>query len=136
MGDGQRIPAPLTPPQRGVLIALVLILCVVLLIRLYRNRVYISDPQPVKPARFDDLADRLDPNTATWQELSVLPQIGETRARAIVAHRESYLAEGHAVAFAREEDLFRVPGIGAATVATLRPYLAFPATNPATRGSG
>lgn len=135
MGEGPRIPAPLTPPQRGVLISLVLIFSAVLLVRLYRNRVYISDPQPVKPARFDDLADRLDPNSATWQELSVLPQIGETRARAIVAHRERDLAQGRAIAFAREEDLFRVKGIGAATVATLRPYLAFPATNPATRGS-
>ena len=135
MGDRKPIPAPLTPPQRGVLIVLILILSVVIALRLYRNRAYVSDPQPARPARFDDLADRLDPNTATWQELSVLPQIGEVRARAIVAYRESSLARGH-IAFTREEDLMKIAGIGPATLATLRPYLEFPATQPATRGAG
>jgi DNA uptake protein ComE-like DNA-binding protein len=135
MGDRDRIPALLTPPQRGVLIVLVLILSVVLLVRLYHNRAYVSDPQPASPARFDELADRLDPNTATWQELAVLPQIGEVRARAIVAYRQNALAQGQPLAFTREEDLMNISGIGPATVATLRPYLQFPPTQPATRSA-
>ena len=45
-------------------------------------------------------------NTATAQELTTLPDIGPTRAEAIVIHRE---ANGP---FARPEDLMEVPGIG------------------------
>jgi hypothetical protein len=138
MGEPRRPPpAVWKPPQRGVIVALALILCVVLLIRFFHKRAYISDPPPPRPARFDELADKLDPNVATWQELAVLPQIGEKRARGLVAYREDYLARGHApVAFMRAEDLLRVDGFGVAMVATLRPYLTFattrPASNPAT----
>jgi competence ComEA-like helix-hairpin-helix protein len=119
-----------TRPQRGVLIAFVLILSSVLLARLYFNRAYVSNPQPQRSSRHDELADRLDPNVATWQELAVLPQIGEKRAKEIVAYRESRKAP----VFATAEDLLRVKGIGAATVATLRPHLTFPdAKNTARR---
>jgi competence ComEA-like helix-hairpin-helix protein len=117
-----------SPTQRGVLIAFVLILSAALLVRLYLNRTYISDPQPPRPARFDELVDRIDPNVATWEELAVLPQIGEKRARDIVAYRESH---GGKTAFASEADLTKVKGIGDATLATIRPHLVFPTTRPA-----
>src|SRR5688500_19648708 len=79
-------------PQRGVLIACVLILSFVLLIRLARDRMYVSNPPPPRAERYDELADRIDPNVATWQELAVLPQIGEKRAKGIVSYRESFVA--------------------------------------------
>ena len=121
-----------SPAQRGVLIAFVLILASVLLLFLARDRMYVSDPPPAHADRYDELADRLDPNTATWQELAVLPQIGENRAREIVAYRESFVArQPDGVAFTRAQDLMAVKGIGAAIVETLRPHLAFPATQPA-----
>src|SRR5438094_2721448 len=104
-----------TPSQRGVLIAFVLILCLVLLIRLAVNRHYVSDPQPVRSSRSDQLADRLDPNVATWQELAVLPQLGEKRAKEIVAYREQYHADRRGdLAFRKPEDLLVVRGIGVA----------------------
>ena len=49
--------------------------------RAVRNPAFVSDPQPERPARFDELADRLDPNTATWQELVAIPTLGEKRAK-------------------------------------------------------
>ena len=124
-----------TPSQRGVLIAFVLALCLVLLIRLAVSRHYVSDPQPVRSSRSDQLADRLDPNIATWQELAVLPQLGEKRAKEIVAYREQYRADRRGdIAFRKPEDLLVVRGIGVAMLTTIRPHLMFPSSRPTTRG--
>jgi len=60
---------------------------------------------------------RLDVNQATWPELALLPGIGETLARKIVASREQ---DG---AFREADDLLRVSGIGPKKLAALRPYL-------------
>ena len=121
-----------SPPQRGVLIAFVLVFAIALLLRLIRDRLYVSNPPPPHAERFDELASRIDPNTATWQELAVLPQIGEKRAKEIVAYRESVLAgDANEIAFARPQDLTHIKGIGPAVIETLRPHLTFPATPPA-----
>lgn len=61
--------------------------------------------------------ERLDPNTATEEELDRLPGIGPAAARAIV---ESRAAEGP---FADVGTLTRVRGIGPATVERLAPHL-------------
>ena len=122
-----------TPGQRGVLIAFVLILSTVLLIRVAYNRMYVSNPPPGWAERHGELADRLDPNVATWQELAVLPQIGEKRAREIVAFREEFVArQPNRLAFARPQDMMRVKGIGPALLETIRPHLMFPSTQPTT----
>jgi hypothetical protein len=123
-----------TPSQRGVLIAFLLVFCSILLIKIYLNRQYISNPPPAGAARPGQLADQLDPNFASWQDLAVLPQLGEKRAREIVAYREQFRADRRGeIAFARAEDLLKVKGIGAAMVETLRPFLAFPSTRPTSR---
>ena len=56
-------------------------------------------------------------NTATWPELTQLPEIGEMLARRIIDHRA---AEGP---FRSAEDLTRVQGIGDKTLEHMRPYL-------------
>src|SRR5688572_4051298 len=122
-----------TPSQRGVLIAFVLILSTVLLIRLAYNRMYVSNPPPARAERYNELADRIDPNVATWQELAVLPQIGEKRAREIVAYRDQVVSRRpDRVAFERPDHMMRVKGIGPALLETIRPYLMFPSTRPTT----
>src|SRR5687767_1532897 len=124
------------PPQRGVLIVFVLILCSVLLICLARDRMYVSNPPPPRAERYDELADRIDPNVATWQELAVLPQIGEKRAKEIIAYREGFVArKPYRPAFERAQDLMEVKGIGPALLETLRPHLEFPTTRAATTTS-
>jgi competence protein ComEA len=55
-------------------------------------------------------------NTATPAQLGLLPGIGETKARAIMEHRQRR-------PFARVDDLVAVRGIGRATLRRLRPYL-------------
>ncbi len=83
--------------------------------RLFFNRTYVSNPQPITPSRAGDLADRLDPNTADAATLAVLPLIGEKRAADIVAYRERYTHDHpDEVAFKTLEDLLKIRGIGAA----------------------
>ena len=77
-----------TAPQRRVLLVLLTIMLVFLAGRYACNSRYVSDPQPDLPPRYDELADRIDPNTADWQTLAALPGIGERRARDIVGYRE------------------------------------------------
>jgi competence protein ComEA len=60
---------------------------------------------------------RIDINKASWAELSLLPGVGEARAKAIVASREK---QGP---FSRPEDLGRIRGIGPRTIEGLRGYL-------------
>ena len=120
-------------PQRRVLLVLLSVMCVALVLRYAFNSAYVSDPQPERPARFDELVDRIDPNTADWQMLAALPGIGEKRAKDIVAYRERVQkGDPRRVVFDAEGDLLFVKGIGPALVSGIRPYLLFPATAPAT----
>jgi DNA uptake protein ComE-like DNA-binding protein len=69
---------------------------------------------------------RLDPNTAPLEELATLPQLGEKRAREIVAYREIFSADhpGHR-AFTQPKDLLKVKGIAYSMMQTLEPFLTF-----------
>ena len=73
------------------------------------------------------LQTTVNPNTAPWWELTLLPRIGETMARRIVDYRES---GGPAArdpdttpAFGRVEDLLAVRGIGPKTVQRIRRHV-------------
>ncbi len=56
-------------------------------------------------------------NTATATQLTLLPGVGEARARAIITTRDQRGG------FKRIEDLLEVKGIGDASLAKLRPFL-------------
>lgn len=127
MRFGDYVPASWSPSQRPMILGIVIALFLFGSIRLLLNRSYVSDPQPISPARAQDLADRLDPNTADAATLAVLPSIGEKRAADIVAYRERYLADHpNEIAFAALEDLLRIRGIGVATIDQMKPFLIFP----------
>lgn len=57
-------------------------------------------------------------NTASAEELSLLPGVGPSRARAIIELRQQRGG------FKRVEDLLEVKGIGDASLAKLRPFIA------------
>ena len=59
-------------------------------------------------------SDKIDINTADATLLETLPGIGETRAQAIIHHREEHGP------FKRVDDIVAVPGIGSATLEGLR----------------
>ncbi len=74
--------------------------------------------------------ETIDPNTATWPELATLPRLGEVKAKAIVAYRESVEAartdaSESGPVFRRPADLDAVRGIGPKTIERLTPFLCF-----------
>ena len=76
----------------------------------------VGDPSVVPPnvGPVDLPVGKVDINTADAELLETLPAIGETRAQAIIHHREQ-----HGL-FKRVDDIVAVPGIGAATLEGLR----------------
>lgn len=120
-----------TPGQRRALLALLIGLVIYLGIRRAANRAYVPDPPPPHGPRYDEVVDKIDPNTADVATLAALPLIGEKRARQIVDFRERRLAQfPDRPAFRSEDDLLLIRGFGAASLETLRPYLIFPSTQP------
>jgi competence ComEA-like helix-hairpin-helix protein len=70
------------------------------------------DAPPAIPLRFT-----VDLNSAAAVELSQLPGVGPALARRLVDHRDLHGP------FQTPESLLDVPGVGAATLARLRPHL-------------
>src|SRR5437763_1058004 len=132
--SNDNLPFAWSAPQRRALLALLALFLVVLLARIFMDRTYIPDPQPGVGARANELASRIDPNTADWQTLSALPTLGEKRAKEIIAYRDHIRdRDGTDLVFKEPRDLLRVRGIGLSMVENLRPYLMFPAQDrPAT----
>lgn len=77
------------------------------------------------PATAPSVELRLDPNTASAQELASIPGLGPAMAGRIVAYRNRQLAAGRSPAFADLSDLDRVDGIGEATLEAIGPSLRF-----------
>ena len=121
-----------TAPQRRALVALISVFLIVLFIRLAQNRAYVPDPQPPQGWRAAELASRVDPNTADWQTLAAIPELGEKRAKELVSYRDHIRSRDRTdIVFAEPRDLLRVRGIGQSMVENLRPYLIFPPVRPA-----
>ena len=62
---------------------------------------------------------RINVNTADVNELTLLPGIGESRAKDIIEYRTEYGK------FTKPEDLLKIRGIGEATLEGLLPYIVF-----------
>jgi len=71
------------------------------------------------------LDGRINVNEAPVASLVRLPQIGYSRAKAIVTYREQALRQGRARSFEKPQDLQNVVGIGPKTVEALAEYLRF-----------
>ena len=72
---------------------------------------------------------RVDPNTAQWWELTVIPGVGEVTAKKIIEYREAVRREkglpDDAPVFRSAADLQRVKGIGPKKSEAAEPYLTF-----------
>lgn len=65
----------------------------------------------------EDIKIKFDINSCPWHELVLLPALGETKAKAIVAYRERH---GN---FTTLDDLEKVKGIGTSIIAAIRDYV-------------
>ena len=92
------------------MVVLVLLLVLALLVRLYLGgvRATLALPAPALTAQ------RVDLNTATVDELAILPGVGPARGRAIAEDRE------RRGPFRSVDDVARVKGIGPQVLAGLR----------------
>lgn len=117
-----------TQRQRGVAAALLGGMLLVACIRLWNRPVLTRQTPDVPGPRSPQVLSRIDPNTASRQRLSILPGIGENRAKAIDAYRRAFTAahDGQ-LPFQAAGDLANVKGIGRATIENLEPFLVFPA---------
>lgn len=119
--------------QRRVLVGFVGILFIYGLVRLILNPAYVPNPMPPVPPAAAELDDRIDPNLVDWPALAAMPNIGEKRAREIVAYREQFVVTHPGeIAFKTADDLAKVRGIGPAIVSQISKYLRFgsPAPGP------
>lgn len=74
---------------------------------------------------FAAVQSEIDPNLAPWFELTILPGIGEAKARRIVAHRVGASPSDSPV-FREAADLDQVEGIGPITLRRISRELRFP----------
>ena len=120
-----------TASQRAVVLVITLGILTYLTFRLTTDRARISDPQPLDGSRADELATRLDPNTATQAEIAAIPSIGDKLAAAIVDYRDRYVAAHPGkLAFTTPQDLQHVRGVGPAKMETLGEHMEFPGAKP------
>jgi DNA uptake protein ComE-like DNA-binding protein len=130
------LPQLWTISQRRVVLGIVVVLLAYLAIEYHLNPTQIPDPQPPQGTRYDELADRLDPNTADAAALAAIPQLGEKKAQQIVEYRDDFVKSHHGqLAFNEPRDLLKIKGIGVSTMNNMDQYLVFPSQSATTRPS-
>jgi len=80
---------------------------------------WVGWPKPPPVAPLPEYRTWINPNSATLEQLDELPGIGHTLALLILERRQR---DGPYQAL---EELMEIPGIGAASVEKLRPWLTF-----------
>jgi hypothetical protein len=121
------LPQLWTRGHRIVILAGAGVILAYLVVQDWRQPVRVTDPPQAMGSRFNEVADRIDPNTADAPTLAALPMLGEKRAEEIVVYREEFLrSHPGQIAFAESRDLLKLRNFGVSTVASIEPFLIFP----------
>lgn len=106
----------LSRPEMVVIFVLLAVLFIGLGINYLRNR-YFGPKLEVVKAASSEIETKIDINSATWEELTLLPGIGETIAQRIVAYRRE---NGP---FESIGDLSKVRGIRPSVINDIRKFV-------------
>jgi competence ComEA-like helix-hairpin-helix protein len=79
----------------------------------------------VSDREFALLNNQINPNTAEVESLIRLPDIGFSRADAIVQYRDSFVENNNVSAFKTPNDLENIKGIGPKTIQNMKDLLKF-----------
>ena len=94
-------------------------------LELSKPLVWFDDEPAIVAGRIEDVAERIDPNTASSASLRRLPGIGPVLARAITQYRTQH----GPIAFTNPSDLAKISGIGPGTVNRIRSLLSLAPTD-------
>jgi competence ComEA-like helix-hairpin-helix protein len=110
-----------------VLWTLLIVLVGLLFYCAIENRYKVNSGLEINDDEVNSLADKINPNTASWASLARLPGIGPGRAKAIIKYRNMWKKSGTGdkIAFRESNDLCRIKGIGQKTVEQIKDYLVF-----------
>ena len=120
--------------QHYLLLFLILILLIIFSVHLYSNHLMVARGLLVEKSAVVHSEFKVNPNTASWEIISLLPGIGPTKAQAIVHYRDEYIAasnkdhnnnDGLKSCFSNPSDLEKVSGIGPKTVELIKNNLTF-----------
>ena len=70
-------------------------------------------------------ANQINPNTAEIESLIRLPDIGFSRAEAIIEYRNNFVENNNKTAFGSPDDLQKIAGIGPKTILNMKELLEF-----------
>src|ERR1700761_4687873 len=105
-----------TDSQRRIILILLLIFTAFLSWRYFTNTQQLPESFDGPGPRQAELLSQVDPNTADWQTLAAIPNLGEKLAKAIVAFRELRASKApDGIVFKTADDLRNIRGIGPAT---------------------
>ena len=110
-----------------VLWTLLIVLAGSLFYCVIENRYKVNGGLEINDKEVNSLADKVNPNTASWASLARLPGIGPGKAKAIIKYRNMWKknGQGNRIAFREGNDLCRIKGIGQKTVEQIKDYLVF-----------
>jgi hypothetical protein len=77
-----------TAGQRRTILILLIFFGGILTWRYFTNTQQLPETFEGEGPRHAELLSQVDPNTADWETLAAIPNLGEKRAKAIVAYRE------------------------------------------------
>ena len=76
-------------------------------------------------AKSSNITNRINPNTAEIESLVRLPDIGLSKAQAIIQYRDNFIENNDRKAFETSEDLNKIKGIGPKTIQNMNQWLKF-----------